>query len=231
MKEVAILPEQAPVMPLPGAVLFPHALLPLYIFELRYREMLAHALAQERMFCVALLRPESAQWKSEDDFFDIGTIGLIRACVGRGEGTSNLILQGLQRVRFADFVQLDPFPIAELETLRSDDETTVETDALGAKVLELYARFKTLGRQLPTKIDRSCRRCNRTPCDATLRSRSAEPPHLQAGLDRAGNFRKLFATSRTRVCLPPPPAGGNKHSDTKISGARDWPLPDRHHIE
>jgi Lon protease-like protein len=154
MKEVAILPEQAPVMPLPGAVLFPHALLPLYIFELRYREMLAHALAQERMFCVALLRPESAQWKSEDDFFDVGTIGLIRACVGRGEGTSNLILQGLQRVRFADFVQLNPFPIAELETLRSDNETTVETDALGAKVLELYARFKTLGRKLPTKIDR-----------------------------------------------------------------------------
>jgi Lon protease-like protein len=154
MKEVAILPEQAPVMPLPGAVLFPHALLPLYIFELRYREMLAHALAQERMFCVALLRPESAQWKTEDDFFNVGTIGLIRACVGRGEGTSNLILQGLQRVRFGDFVQLHPFPIAELETLRSDSETTVETDALGAKVLELYARFKTLGRKLPTKIDR-----------------------------------------------------------------------------
>jgi ATP-dependent Lon protease len=106
------------------------------------------------MFCVALLRPESAQWKSEDDFFDVGTIGLIRACVGRGDGTSNLILQGLQRVCFADFVQLHPFPIAEFETLRSDNETTVETDALGAKVLELYARFKTLGRQLPTKIDR-----------------------------------------------------------------------------
>ena len=154
MKEVAILPEQAPVMPLPGAVLFPHALLPLYIFEPRYREMLAHALAHERMFCVALLRPESAQWKSEDDFFDVGTIGLIRACVGRGDGTANLILQGLQRVCFADFVQLHPFPIAEFETLRSDNETTVETDALGAKVLELYARFKTLGRQLPTKIDR-----------------------------------------------------------------------------
>ena len=154
MKEVAILPDQAPVMPLPGAVLFPHALLPLYIFEPRYREMLAHALAHERMFCVALLRPESAQWKSEDDFFDVGTIGLIRACVGRGNGISNLILQGLQRVCFADFVQLHPFPIAEFETLRSDNETTVETDALGAKVLELYARFKTLGRQLPTKIDR-----------------------------------------------------------------------------
>jgi Lon protease-like protein len=154
MKKVAILPEQAPVMPLPGAILFPHALLPLYIFEPRYREMLTHSLAHERMFCVALLRPDRTEWKSEDDFFDVATIGLIRACVGRGDGTSNLILQGLQRVRFAYFAQLHPFPIAELETLQTDDETTVETDALGAKVLELYARFKTLGRQLPAKIDR-----------------------------------------------------------------------------
>jgi Lon protease-like protein len=154
MKQVAILPEQAPVMPLPGAILFPHALLPLYIFEPRYREMLTHALAHERMFCVVLLRPDRTEWKSEDDFFDVATIGLIRACVGRGDGTSNLILQGLQRVRFVHFVQLHPFPIAELEALQTDDETTVETDALGAKVLELYARFKTLGRQLPAKIDR-----------------------------------------------------------------------------
>ena len=154
MKEVAILPEQAPVMPLPGAILFPHALLPLYIFEPRYRQMLAHALAYERMFCVALLRPERAEWKDEDDFFDVATIGLIRACVGRGDGTSNLILQGLQRVRFIDFLQLHPFPIAEIEALQSDNETTVETDALGTKVLELYGRFKELGRQLPKKIDR-----------------------------------------------------------------------------
>ena len=154
MKEVAILPEQAPVMPLPGAVLFPHALLPLYIFELRYREMLAHALAHERMLCVALLRPESAQWKSENDFFDVGTIGLIRACVGRGEGTSNLILQGLQRVRFTSFEQEKPFPIATIDAVESRDPTTVETEALGAKVIELYGSLKHDRRQLPAKLDR-----------------------------------------------------------------------------
>jgi Lon protease-like protein len=154
MEEIAILPEQAPVMPLPGALLFPHALLPLYIFEPRYREMLTVALARERMFCVALVRPERPNWQSEDDFFNVATIGLIRACVGRADGTSNLILQGLQRVRFTGFAQLQPFPIAELETLRCETETTVETEALGAKVLELYGRFRTLGRKLPEKIDK-----------------------------------------------------------------------------
>src|SRR5437660_4238951 len=103
MSSSVTLPKQLPVMPLPGAVLFPHALLPLYIFEPRYRDMLTHALAQERMFCVALVRPDRGQWRTENDFCDVATIGLIRACVGRADGTSNLILQGLQRVRFAAF--------------------------------------------------------------------------------------------------------------------------------
>jgi len=41
MDEITILPEQAPVMPLPGALLFPNALLPLYIFEPRNARLCA----------------------------------------------------------------------------------------------------------------------------------------------------------------------------------------------
>jgi Lon protease-like protein len=147
------LPDQAPVMPLPGALLFPHALLPLHIFEPRYRQMLDVALSEHRMFCVALLKPQRQHWQSTDDFFHVAGVGLIRACVGRGDGTSNLILQGLRRVRFAGFEQSAPFPIAHLEPLESQATSSVETDALGAKVLELYSRLKENGRQLPDKVD------------------------------------------------------------------------------
>jgi ATP-dependent Lon protease, bacterial type len=154
MNEMALLPRQAPVMPLPGALLFPRALLPLHIFEPRYRDMLEYALAHERMFCVALIRPDRPQWKVSGDFFHIAGIGLIRACVGRADGTSNLILQGLQRVRLADFPQLHPFPIATLKPVAAAGETTIETEALGAKVLELYSRFKSTDRELPAKLDR-----------------------------------------------------------------------------
>jgi Lon protease-like protein len=153
MEASAILPQQVPVMPLPGALLFPHALLPLYIFEPRYREMLEHALGQHRMFSVALLKPQRTQWQSPEDFFHVAGVGLIRACVGRGDGTSNLILQGLERVRFTGFEQETPFPIATIEPLESEFVPSVETEALGAKVLELYAKFKGDGRQLPAKVD------------------------------------------------------------------------------
>ena len=148
------LPKEVPVMPLPGALLFPHALLPLHIFEPRYQEMLEHALREHRMFSVALLKPQRTQWQSTDDFFPVAGVGLIRACVGRGDGTSNLILQGLQRVRFTAFAQSAPFPIARIVALKSESTPSVETEALGAKVLELYSKLKDAGRQLPEKVDR-----------------------------------------------------------------------------
>jgi len=155
MDESIILPEQVPVMPLPGALLFPHALLPLYIFEPRYRQMLKHALGHHRMFCVTLLKPHCADWQSPADFFHTAGIGLIRACVESGDGTSNLILQGLERVRMTGFEQQMPFPIATIERLESASDSSVETEALATKVLELYSNVKADGpRQLPPKVDR-----------------------------------------------------------------------------
>jgi Lon protease-like protein len=154
MDRSASLPGRVPVMPLPGALLFPHALLPLYIFEERYCEMLEHALNHHRMFSVALIKPDRIEWESPSDFFHIAGIGLIRACVGRGDGTSNLILQGLERVRFTSFEQEAPFPVATIEPLKSETSSSVETEALAAKVLELYSKLRTKGRELPEKVDR-----------------------------------------------------------------------------
>src|SRR2546430_4082940 len=153
MDQSITLPDQVPVMPLPGALLFPHALLPLHIFEPRYQQMLEHALRAHRMFSVALIKPQRNQWKSTDDFFHVAGVGLIRACVGRGDDTSNLILQGLRRVRFTGFEQSAPFPIARIEPLESESSNSVETDALGAKVIELYSRLKSAGRQLSLRSE------------------------------------------------------------------------------
>jgi len=153
MPENVPLPNTVPVMPLNGVLLFPNALLPLHIFEPRFRQMLAHALGDGRMMCVALVRPECQSWETSSDFFAISTVGLIRACVGRSDGTSDLILQGIRRVKFSEFEQEKPFPIARIKPLKTHTSLTVETDALAAKVLEFYFRLKKSGRELPEKID------------------------------------------------------------------------------
>ena len=154
MSETVPLPATVPVMPLTGVLLFPNALLPLHIFEPRFREMLAQRSMIDRMLCVALVRPEREQWRTSDDFFPVSTVGLIRACVGRSDGTSDLILQGIRRVKFSEFEQEVPFPIARIKPLKTRTNLSVETDALAAKVLEFYVPLKKSGRELPEKIDR-----------------------------------------------------------------------------
>lgn len=147
------LPDRVPLMVLPGAPLFPNALLPLFIFEPRYRAMLAHALTHDRMFAVATLLPGVDEARAAEDFFPIAGVGLVRACVGNIDGTSHLILQGLARVRFTGSVQERPFRIARIEGLpTTDEDRTVEIEALGAKVLELCRVFQERGIELPTPL-------------------------------------------------------------------------------
>jgi Lon protease-like protein len=193
MDDPIALPESAPVMPLPGALLFPRALLPLYIFEPRYRQMLEHALKHDRMFCVALLKPQRSEWQSVDDFFDIAGVGLIRACVERTDGTSNLILQGLRRVRFAEFEKERPFPVARIEPIESQYEVGPKADALGAKLLELYHRFAESGRKFPETVDRYLSDLNDIEMLADLMAATfiSDPLRKQQALEELSVTRRL----------------------------------------
>jgi Lon protease-like protein len=128
------LPSHVPVMFLPGLVLLPHVLMPLFIFEPRYRAMLAHALAQERMFCVATLAPGVEEVQGPDDYFHTCGVGLVRACVGHEDGTSHLILQGLARVQLGRFIQERPFKIAEIRELPPSGGDDAECRALAAQL-------------------------------------------------------------------------------------------------
>ncbi len=123
-------------MVLPGAQLFPHAPLPLYIFEPRYRAMLNWSLERDRMFCIAATKPGVSEARSADDFHHTVGLGLIRACVGRQDGTSNLILQGLARMQIVDFLQETPFRIAELHELPSKPAPRKAEEGLLADLLE-----------------------------------------------------------------------------------------------
>ena len=96
---------------------FPQALLPLYIFEARYRTMLRHALETDRLLCIGHLAPsdDPDAMESDDRIAEYSTACIIRACVGNKDGTSHLVLQGAQRIRFLSWDQYEPFRIARIE--------------------------------------------------------------------------------------------------------------------
>jgi len=124
-------------MVLPGLALFPNGIVPLRIFEPRYRAMLEWALGHDRMFCIALLKPGIAEAVTEDQFFHTAGVGLVSASVTQPDGTSKLMLQGLARVRFTGFSQLQPFRIAKLRTISPIAGDSEEAAALAGEVRDL----------------------------------------------------------------------------------------------
>ena len=132
-------------MILPKATLFPAALLPLYIFEPRYRQMLLDALQTNRMFSVAMQRPGSASEVPSP----VAGLGLIRASVRHRDGTSHLILQGLARVQLETTVRYKPYRVHRIRPLEAPPCDTVRVDALVAKVRELLEQRTRLGLPFP----------------------------------------------------------------------------------
>ena len=139
------LPREAPIMTLPNATLFPQALLPLYIFEPRYRRMLADALDSTRMFAVAMQRPGNSRELPSP----VAGLGLIRVSVGHRNGTSHLILQGVARVELETTVRYKPYRVNRIRALDVPPCDTVAADALAAKVRELLEERVKLGLPFP----------------------------------------------------------------------------------
>jgi len=142
------LPREVPVMTLPGAILFPQAMLPLYIFEPRYQRMLSDALGSHRMFSVAMQRPG----RTRETPCSVAGLGLIRASVARKDGTSNLVLQGIARVELAETVRYRPYRVHRIRALKSTATDSVAVDALTVKVLELVSERLEQGFELPFHV-------------------------------------------------------------------------------
>jgi len=88
------------LFPLPNLVLFPYVMQPLHIFEPRYRCLLEDALATDRLVAMALLTPGwESDYEGRPPLCPVACLGRVTTYHGLDDGTYNVLLLGLQRVR------------------------------------------------------------------------------------------------------------------------------------
>jgi Lon protease-like protein len=92
-----------PIFPLPNVVLFPNVFLPLHIFEPRYREMVADAVASDRMIGMVLLRPGwQNDYEKRPPVYPVGCSGVITHVEPLPDGRYNIVLRGVERFRIVE---------------------------------------------------------------------------------------------------------------------------------
>jgi Lon protease-like protein len=94
------LPDTIPLFPLPNVVHFPRVLLPLHVFEPRYRAMVRDALQGPRLIGMVLLRGDwRADYLGAPPIFGQGTAGEIVRSDELPDGRFNIILRGAREFR------------------------------------------------------------------------------------------------------------------------------------
>jgi Lon protease-like protein len=194
------LPAQLPVMTLPKTVLFPRTVLPLFIFEPRYRKMLSDVLAGDRIFAVAGL---AARGPATPGAFEpphrIATAGVVRLCQTNENGTSNVLLEGLTRIEILAVVDESPYRVIRVRPL--PDEAAPDPERLEKLRRELLRTLEVqikLGFPLPSDIEHAVRSIDDPGalCDLLVFSLIRDPVFQQSMLETTDTVRRLASAVR-----------------------------------
>ncbi len=130
-----------PLFPLPNVVHFPNTMLPLHIFEKRYRKLLEDALKGEKMIGMATLKPGwEEKYQGNPDIYSVACLGSIVEHEPLKDGRSNILLLGVKRVKIKNIVKPRPYRSAEVEILedKKDSLSPEETKKLQNHLFNLY---------------------------------------------------------------------------------------------
>ena len=131
---------EVPMFPL-GSVLFPGGLLPLHIFEIRYQQLLNHALESDRRFGVVLISRGSEVGGGETRT-DVGTLAVIDDHQRFDDGRAAVVCHGTSRFEVVEWLEDDPYPRARVRELEPEPRRSAAAPG-GTRPLRRTHRART----------------------------------------------------------------------------------------
>jgi hypothetical protein len=129
-----------PLFPLSTVVFFPNTLLPLHIFEPRYKHMVSNVIKSERIIGMALLKPGwEANYYGNPEVFDVVGMGRIVSSESFKDGRMNIVLYGLKRVKIVEITKDLPYRLARVEIMENTRCTSDEI--YRSKIEELITKW------------------------------------------------------------------------------------------
>lgn len=112
------LPATIPIFPLPDVTLLPHSTQPFHIFEARYRDMVADALAGDSIVGMVTLQPGfEADYEGRPPVYEMGCAGRIVASERLPDGRYNIVLEGFTKFRVVGEGQGESYRLADVEAV------------------------------------------------------------------------------------------------------------------
>ncbi|HET6310543.1 MAG TPA: endopeptidase La [Candidatus Nitrosotalea sp.] len=147
-------PSRLPVLPLKSTVVFPRIFIPLSVGRKRSLQLLEDLTGSERHIAVATQLDESAEEVGFNDLHHIGTMVRVQHLLKLPDGTVQLAVLGLRRIKLTEALSEDPYLEAAIDMLPESSETilSLPREALMRRAISSFQQLVTLAPHLPAEL-------------------------------------------------------------------------------
>ena len=144
---------ELPVLPLRNTVVFPSIPVPLVVGRPRSVAAVETAVASEEKLMVTIAQKQHVEEEPKaEHLYTVGTLVVIKKMLRTSEDTTQILVQGLERVRVLEFIEGNRYLSARVEVIEQPQDESLEIEALHRNVLELVQRGLSLLPNVPPEV-------------------------------------------------------------------------------
>ena len=147
-----IIPDELPVLPLRGTVLYPDLILPIMVGRKKSVKLIDDAMDSDRIIGVITQKRSEIEDPKETDLYSVGVAALILRMIRELDGSQRVIVQGVSRMKVKEYFQREPYYKAKVEVIDEGLVQGVEIDALMMNLKNLFQRAVELAPYLTSEL-------------------------------------------------------------------------------
>ncbi len=146
------IPDELPILPLRGVVVYPHTAIPLTIGQPRSIALVDDVVGKDRIIGLFAARDPENEQPGPDEIYPVGTLAMVHRLFRTPDGTIRLLVQGLGRITIAEYLRTEPYLVARVRRHPETIETTIEVEALSRNIVEQFSRMAELVPSIPAEL-------------------------------------------------------------------------------
>lgn len=146
------IPEELPVLPLRGLVVYPQTAVPLTIGQPRSIRLVDDAMAGDKLIGLITSKNPELENPGPEDLYTTGTVAIIHRMFRAPDGTIRLLVQGLNRFNLSEFTSTEPYLRARIALAPETVETGLELEALARNARDQFTHIAEMIPSFPREL-------------------------------------------------------------------------------
>lgn len=147
------IPEELPILPIKGTIVFPLIIVPLVAVKERAIKLIDDALEGDKILGLVAQKNQKKEIPGKDDVYRVGTASTIAKMLRFPDGSLRLLVQGISRIRIKEFTQEEPYLKATVEIIEERWEKGVKVEALMRNIVSMFQKLIELSPHLPEELE------------------------------------------------------------------------------